>query len=268
MFKLIQLEWLKWSKHNSFRVLMIAYAIILPAGFLTAKRIPELPPPIGSPEVLFIFPTVWPYLAYFGNWVVFFLFGLFAVIFITTEYANKTLRQNIITGLNRKDYFIGKIGFLLSISFFATAYYALWALMIGYFNTDYIITGKVIQNIDYVWRYFLMVAGYMILGMFFGFWVKRTGLAIILYLGYTMFIEVVLRWAIHFNLIKGKSMHFYPVKALSDVTAFPMFEGADKFLEEFDFELFLTPTESVITILIYSTLLIWLCTRILKRADL
>ncbi len=144
----------------------------------------------------------------------------------------------------------------------------LCALVIGFFNTDYIVTGKVLQNIDYLWRYFFMVSGYMIIGLFFGFLIKRTGLAIIAYLGYTMFIEVVWRWALHFNVIGGKSMHFYPVKALSDVTAFPVFEEAKRFVEQNNFELFLTPTESIITIIIYSTLLIWFSLRILRKADL
>ena len=268
MLKMIQLEWLKWRKHNAFRILMLAYVILLPVGFLTAKRIPELPPPIGSPEVLFIFPTVWTFLGYFGSWLIYFLFGLFAVMLVTMEYHNKTLRQNIITGLDRTQFFIGKMLFIGTISGMATLYFAICALLIGFFNTDYLVLSKVMQNIDYTGRYFLMTFGYMVLGVFFGFWIKRTGLSIIMYLAYTMFIEVILRWAIHFNLFKHRSMHFYPVKALSDTIPVPEINRAEKFLQEFDFSLFLEPWESFLLVGLYSTLFLFLSYRILTRSDL
>ena len=103
---------------------MIFYIVSLPSLLLLGKRIKELPPPIGTTEVLFIFPTVWEYLGYVGNWLTFFFMGFFAVLMITLEYSNRTLRQNIINGFTRVEFYKAKIYFVLAISFLATLYYA------------------------------------------------------------------------------------------------------------------------------------------------
>ena len=268
MWYLWQLEWLKWRKHLTFRVMIIAYLIILPAVYLTAKEIPELPPPIGSPEVLFIFPTIWPYLAFAGTWVVFFLFGLLGIILVTSEYNFKTLRQNIITGLSRPQYFWAKVLFFISLSLFTTLYYFLCGLVIGWWHTEVIISAKVFQYSDYFLRYFLLTMGYLSLGMLFGVLIKRTGLAIILYFGYIMFVEVAWRWLVHFQLFNHKSMHFYPAKAISDIAPFPVFEPAQEFLEQNEFPLFLSDVEAIVTLSIYILLFLGLSYRRINYSDL
>lgn len=268
MFYLLKLEWLKWKNQLTFRILTLAYIIILPSVYITGKQIPELPPPIGSPEVLFIFPTVWPYLAFLGNWVVFFLFGLLGVLLITSEYNFKTLRQNIITGLSRSQYFWAKVVFFIFLSMGVTAYYFICGLVIGFLHTDVVITSKVFQYSDYFLRFFLMTMGYLSLGMLFGVLIRKTGLAIILYFGYIMFVEVAFRWLVHFQLYKHPSMHFYPAKAISDIAPFPAFEPAEEFLREFEFSLFLSGNEAIITLSLYIVLFLWIARRRLMRADL
>ena len=72
MWHLILLEWKKVKRNLTFRVLFVLYLILLPSLFLTGKRLPEVPPEIGSKDVFYMFPTIWEYLAYAGNWLVFF----------------------------------------------------------------------------------------------------------------------------------------------------------------------------------------------------
>lgn len=265
---LLQLEWQKWSKNLAFRILLLFYVILLPSMLLIGKRIDELPPPIGTTEVLFIFPTVWEYLGYIGNWLSFFFLGFLAVLIITTEYSNRTLRQNIINGMTRSNFFKGKVFFVLTIALFATLYYSLCAITIGYFNTDIVTTNKLFQNWTYIPRYFLMCSGYMIFGLFLGFLIKRTGIALFIYLSYIMFIELILRWGIHANIGKHKSMHFYPMNAVEDLIPIPYTRQAAQFISEFGFDLFLSPTEAICTTLIYSALFLTLTYQIIRRADL
>lgn len=268
MIYLFTLEWKKWRKNLVFQVLAAFYLVLLPSVLLTGKKLPELPPPIGTTDVLFIFPTVWEYLGYVGNWLSFFFLGFFAVVLITTEYGYRTFRQNIIDGLDRSSFFLAKIYFISFLAFAATLYYSGCALVIGYFNTDVIYLHKVFQNADLIPRFFLMCMGYMIFGLFLGFLVKRTGLALFLYLSYIMVLEPVLRWGVHGYFFRHASMHFYPMNAVEDLLPAPYTDVAEQFLQRYGFSLFLSPGEAMVTVLIYSALLLLISYRYIRRLDL
>jgi ABC-2 type transport system permease protein len=187
---------------------------------------------------------------------------------ITSEYSFRTVRQNVMTGLDRTDFLLGKIYFFGTIATFATLYYVLTALMIGYFNTDIIRWGKVWQYWDYIPRYFLMCFGYMTLGLFISFLIRRTGLSLFLYFGYATVGEMLLRWLPHFYFFPNKTIHYYPVKAFSDLLPIPFSQMAEEFIREYNFSLFLTPTESVTIAVVYISLLLFLVFQYFKRVDI
>ena len=268
MLFLLNLEWKKLYRLTAFRLFTAFYLLLLPAILMTGKQITELPPPLLTNEVLFIFPTVWQYLGYVGGWLCFFFFGFLSIIMVTNEYSNKTMRQNIITGLSRKQYFLSKLYFIIAVSLAATAWYVICSFTIGYFNTETIYWHKVWQHADYIPRYFLMCMGYMSFGLFLGFLLKRTGIAMFLYLAYIMFLELILRWGVHFQLIKDRSMHFYPMNAIEDLTPIPVTEIAEEFISNYGFSFFLSPIEAVITTTVYSCIFIWAAFRIIRRSDL
>ena len=268
MFHLIQLEWKKFSKSLAFRLLITAYTILLPAILLAGKRLKDLPPPINSNEVFYIFPTVWQYLGYIGNWLTFFFLGFLSVLLVTMEYNYKTLRQNIITGLNRNQYYWSKIQFIFVISLFATLYYFLCGMTIGLINTEAIYFNKVFQYSDYFGRYMLMCFGYMSIGMLIGVLIKRTGIALFVYLSYFLFLEPVLRYGVHFYLTRHKSMLYYPANAVGDLIPPPFSELAREFTEEFGFEFFLSPTLAVTISSMYLLLILGIAYRKIIRSDL
>ncbi|MEL6864695.1 MAG: ABC transporter permease subunit [Bacteroidota bacterium] len=271
MLHLLQLEWKKVQYLTIFRVLVGFYLLALPALLLLLKYFPEPPVDYFSKDVFFMFPSVWAYLGYIGNWLCFFFFGFLSVISVTNEFANRTLRQNIITGLSRTDFFVAKFSFILAISFFATVYYMLVGGLIGFFNTETIYLSKVLQEAQLFPRYFLMCFGYMTIGLLIGLLIRRTGISLFIYLAYAMIFEKIIRYGIHYRyLVEDKSIHFYPINALSDLMPFnsPFNEMAKEFAEKNGFEIFLSPSEAAITSLIYIALFLGLAYRILARRDL
>ncbi|TXB66541.1 hypothetical protein [Phaeodactylibacter luteus] len=268
MLHLLQLEWKKFNSHTAFRLFILFYLLLLPSTLLVGLRFDELPPPLYSNDVFFMFPTVWEYLGYIGNWLCFFFFGFLSIIIVTNEYSYKTLRQNIITGMSRKSFFLGKLYFILAISLAATLYYALCGFLIGYLNTEAIYWHKVMQNADYIPRYFLMCMGYMSFGLFLGFMIRRTGLALFVYLTYVMFLELILRWGVHMQIIAHRSMHFYPMNAVEDLVSVPFLEMADEFISKYGFSIYLQPGEAAITVLVYSSLFLYLAYRRVAYSDL
>jgi len=265
---LLQLEWMKLYRLVSFRLFTIFYLVALPALLLTGKRLGDLPPPLMTNEVFFIFPTVWEYLGYIGNWLCFFFFGFLSIISVTLEHSYRTMRQNIITGMSRGQYFRGKLYFILAVCLAATLYYALVGFTIGYFSTETIYWHKVWQNADLIPRYFLMCFGYMSFGLFLGLLIRRTGIALFLYLSYVMFIELILRWGVHMQLFNHRSMHFYPMNATEDLVPAPFLGMADNFMAQQGFSIYLQPGEAAVTVLVYSAIFLYLGYRRVKYSDL
>ena len=272
MIHLLKLEWLKQQKFTIFRVMCLLYLVALPALLLIFKTFnaspKDLPPFIPTIDSMFQFPNVWQWLGYIGNWLSFFFMGFLSVLMVTTEYGNKTMRQNIITGLSRKDYFLSKLLFILTITTAVTVYYTLWCLLFGLTHTDTIYINTVLKNSDYIYRFFLMNLGYMSFGLFIGLLVKRTGIALFLYLAYIMIVENILRYGVHFQVAKHNSMRFYPMNALEDLTPFPFADMAAGFTRENGFDIFLSPTEAILTAIVYTALFLFLSYKKLQRGDL
>ena len=265
---LIYLEWLKWRRQITFRVLLFLYAVLLPTSLLVTKRWPNLPPPLDAAEAILIFPNVWQYLGFVANWLAFFCFGLLAVFFITMEFNHRTLRQNVMMGLSRVELCRGKWLFILVTGSCATLYYGAWALILGYWHTDLPLAGKVLERAGCLYYVWLAFIGYMSLGLLIGFLIRRTGLAAIVYLSYAGFIELTFRWSVHFNIFPGKFIHYYPVKAFSDLTPFPVLDLSEAFLNRYHFDLVLDPTEASLVSLFYIFIFNLLIYFYLKNSDL
>ena len=267
MLHLLKIEWKKFKHYRAFRVMAILYLALLPLSLLTLRSI-ALPPELPiSQDAMFRFPDIWKILGYVGNWLVFFCLGFISILMVTSEYSNRTLRQNIITGMSRREYFMAKFSFILAVSLVATLYFVLIGLISGFMTTDNF-ENKILLEIDRVPRYFLMCVGYMIMGFFVGTFIRRSGIALFVFLIYNIFLEVVIRWAIHYRLFESRSIHFYPMNAVEDLAPNPFLENADNFTREMGFSMFLSPTEAVITTLCYSSLFLWLTYRYFQRTNL
>ncbi|MBK8563920.1 MAG: hypothetical protein IPN76_11400 [Saprospiraceae bacterium] len=264
------MEWLKQKNYVLFKLLAAAYIVFLPASLFIGKKM-ELGTgvPFNPAKDFFLFPTVWEWLGYFGNWMVFFVLGFLAVLMVTNEFGNKTLRQNVIAGLHREEFFKSKLIFMSVVAFFAAIYYMVCALVIGLLHVDdTLYFSTVFKNMDYVPRYWLMGMGYMSFGLLVGLLTKRTGIALFVYLGYTMVVEPFLRWVFHLYFFKNISMSFYPLNAMEDLAPIPIIEFADDMLKENGFRILLTPMEAVIATVIYSSLFLFFSYKRLKNSDL
>ncbi|MBL7815393.1 MAG: ABC transporter permease [Saprospiraceae bacterium] len=264
---LIELEWLKVKTYRPFLVLLGLYALLLPAFMYSAKKMP-IPKEIGGTQTLFMFPNVWLYLGYVGNWLVFFLMGFLAVQAISNETFNRTLRQNIISGLSRTEFFFSKFSFLTLINLAATVYYALWALIFGFTNTETVYASKVYENIDTIFRYFLMCMGYSSLGLFLGVLFSRSILGLFVYFSYIMFIEKIIRYVLIRKILGSKAMLFAPSNAFNDLVPPPVPKILNQTIEGTDIRLFLYPNEAIITTIIYASLFFYGAYYLLKTRDL
>ena len=196
---LLKLEWLKLKSYKPFLVLAGMYFLLLPLVMSVGLNF-NLPKQLGSMQAYYMFPTVFQTLAYVGNWLSYFIMGFMAVLTLTNEFSNRTLRQNIISGISRTEFYLSKVYFLLFIAVVGTVYYALVALIYGVFNTETVYFSKITENIDFIPRFLLMSLTYMSFGFMLGIVLRRTGIALFLYFAYIMFIERIVRFLILGNL--------------------------------------------------------------------
>lgn len=266
MFHLLQLEWKKLQSYRLFQALILLYIILLPLGFLIGKNI-ELPEVTGGTISFYTFPKIWDALAYAGNWMSFFFLGFLGVLLVTNEFSFKTLRQNLITGMSRQEYFSGKIIFMLAASLFVAVYYAIVAISLGFIYTDYIQFDRVISHAYLIPRFFLMSFAYMNFAFMLGILLQRVGLALFLYFIYTMLIEMIIRYYFHLELFNDESnaRNYYPLNTFEDLAPFPIPDFGPS--AEFP-NFFLSATEAIGFTLVYSVIFLAVSYNVFMKKDL
>lgn len=270
MFHLLKLEWLKQKNYVLFKILLLVYIVMLPAVLMIGKKIPYVEGMPFNPEIMFFhFPSVWEWLAFIGNWGSHLIFAFMAVLLVTNEHSFRTLRQNVITGMQRSDWFWSKAQFLLVVAAGATLYLALCAIVIGLFHADTIYLATVFKGAGSVMlRYFLMIVGFMGFGFLVGVLVKRTGIALFVLLAYTFMAEPVIRWVLHLRLLKHESWNWYPWNIFEDLCHVPSADIANEFLEDNGIQMVAEPAVAIPIAIGYILLFGWLSHRRLVKGDL
>jgi len=268
MKKLFELELLKFRKNAGVRIGLILYIFLMPSAYFFIRSVGELSQnPVINLKSLSEFPMIWHSMAYAGNWLAFFILGYIGIQLISVEYGNKTFRQNVISGLSRVEFVNSKILSALVLTMFAVIVYVFWILILGtlYTETPFELFGE--QGIGILFRFALMNFGYISMAMFIAFVFKGSNLGLFAFFLYGMFIENIIRWWPHSKLMSNKSMHFYPMNALEDLTPQPYYSQITK-MGNVDFELLLTPSEAIITALVYTSLFIGLIYYLAKKRDI
>jgi ABC-type transport system involved in multi-copper enzyme maturation permease subunit len=256
---LLEIEYLKFRKNSVIVVLSILFVIFFPFIILSGKELlSHFPPPFPSSTVLYEFPTVWDYQGYVGNWMVSILLGFFMIYTITSEVSNRTLRQSIINGQTRFDYWISKVLVMVSLSIFATIVYGLSCIILGLIHTDGYDFAIIWDNNFAMIRFFLMSMGYLSMAMLFALWIRKGTLTILVYFSYIMFIELIFR-GIHLNYFRNRSVLFYPQNIIEDLMPNPLLRIPD-FLskDQLGFKILLSYNEAIFITLGLISLFIYL----------
>ncbi len=265
---LLQLEWLKFKGNTVFRLMVSLYVVLLPGLFLMSRV--SITTEAADTAAALQFPAIWSVLGYLGNWLSFFFLGFFAVYSFTSEFANRTFRQNVITGISRQQLFFAKISFLAMLALLAAVLYALVSLMIGLIASEPEVLPKIWERANLVPRYALMCFGYMSLGVLFSILIRKTTVSVFIYFVYILFFEVLFRWSFHRKIFSNNSMDFYPANAFEDLVPMPLGDWSvtRQFIQNNEGIHFLSGTEAMITSLIYIVIILCWAFYLISRRDL
>ncbi|MBK9256898.1 MAG: ABC transporter permease subunit [Saprospiraceae bacterium] len=266
---LFLLEWKKFRSNTVMIVLAGIHIVLSPFILLSVRNVfKDLPPPLPSSKVFYEFPTVWDYQGYAGTWFVSFCLGFMIIYMITSEVGNKTMRQNIITGMTRKSYFVSKLLSMLLIAVFATIIYTISTILIGIFNTEGIDIELIFDNNFAIARYFLTCLGYMSFAFLLAMIIRKGTLTILTYFLYMMMLEGVFRM-VYGYFFKHRSMNFWPMNSIEDLMPFPLYRLPDYYInKEWDFKLLLSYGEATGMTIFYIILFLGLAWNSFRKKDI
>lgn len=247
----LKLEYQKWSKNAVINMLIAMFLIFHPTLIFIGREVQPIPPIIITNDIFFEFPTVWNWMGFAGNWLVYFFLGFISVHIITAEVGNKTMRQGIINGQTRKEFFLSKLTVIVTISLLATLYFGLCTFIIGWFNTQDVDLAYALENEYALLRYFLMCMGYMSFGLMIGIVIRSAGIAVLTYWSYILFLEPLIRWAGHKRIFNDASMNYYPANVIEDLQPFPFYNFARFVPGDVDFPFLLEYKTAMIMSVIY-----------------
>ena len=259
MGRLLKIEWLKYGKSSLVWFVLGFFAILIPGKITSAVQINKMPPPLPDPSSFGQFPLIWEFQAYNASWQTFFFLGFLSIFLVTSEFSNRTAKQNIIQGMTKSSFFSSKLLDIIVLALITTLYFGGVTMLIGISNTpDW--------TFDMLWgeqfpmlRYFVMSLGYMSFGLMIAFLIRRTGPALITYFGYGLFLEVAIRYGVHRKIFPGSSQFYYPLNAMEDLAPMPLFKMIPDFMNQQQVGIALLSTEAA---LITSSIYILLFTAI------
>lgn len=219
MLHLLQLEWKKLAPNRLFKISVSLYFLLMPLLYFTIKA--SMSPQNGSsPNALFrpfyVFPDLWETTTYWTSWLTYFLLTYLSVWMVTTEYENRTLRQNVITGIERRSLFLSKVLMMVMLALSATLYLMVVTCIIGWFAGGYGYQWG-IESLALV-RFFIQTMFYMGFAFMLAILCRKSGLTMIVFFAYLSIIERVVRYLIFGqlldNLVAGS---YFPGSAAWDV---------------------------------------------------
>lgn len=267
MKKLIDIELRKIVAYRTFWIMLGLYALLSTLVFIGIEsfinnvttnatresnmKIPDI--------TLYAFPAIWHNITFLAGYFKIFL-GILMLALITNEFNYKTIRQNVINGISRSDVVFSKFLLAIIISVFAMILIFITGLFLGLFNSPELNLSTIFKEFSFIPAYFLEILTYLSLAIFFGFIVKRQGLAIILLLLYSFIAEPILAY----KLPKIVANHL-PLQTMGNLIQVP--NSALMKLAGIEFQNYVG-LDDVITCLLYIGLFVSLAYYFLKKMDL
>lgn len=274
MIRLLQLELQKLLLNRTSKVL-IFISFILPLcvivlsaikinffGFFTLE--------LGELGI-FNFPIVWHITTYFSALFKFF-FAIVVVSMIGNEYSNKTLKQNLIDGLSKKEFILSKFYTIAFFSLISTLIIFCISLILGLVYSSYNEINIIIREIEFLPAYFIKLVGFFSFCLFLGVLAKRSAFALAF-----LFVDFIFEWIV-FGLISWKSdmvlatkvQNFFPLTSMSNLIKQPFQRVAmTKFPNKNDLDYdYAVHFDSMLIVALWIVVFVYLSYYLIKKRDL
>ncbi len=217
MNNLVKIEWLKLKSYPTFWILIgLFVSLFILANYGQYKSFVSLGSgPMNLVSSSYAFPQVWDNVGFTYSWFVIFL-SVFIIISVSNEFTFRTGRQHVIDGLERIDYLHAKLILILILSLSATIFFTLVCLLFGFIGGG----GNPLLHAERIIYVFIFTINYLSFAALLAFLMKRSGLAIILFLAYLIFEFFVMKFVNwKFNTFVGSLL---PLQSSDELLPMPI----------------------------------------------
>jgi ABC-type transport system involved in multi-copper enzyme maturation permease subunit len=226
MLRLLDIELHKLRYSRSAKILTLTYFILITFIALFASIEFDL----GSvhfrlaDQGIFNFPFIWHFNSYIAALLKLFL-AIVIVSMMSNEYSNRTLKQNLIDGMSKKEFVLSKFFTILLFSLISTFFLFVVSLVLGYSFSDYTELSIVFSDMEYLLAYFVKITGFFAFCMFLGILIKRSAFALgFLFIWWILenIANGILSWGIFRNSdMADKIVQFFPLSSMSNLVIEP-----------------------------------------------
>lgn len=226
MLRLLEIEYNKLRYSRSARILIFTYFILITFIALIASiefNIGEIEFRVAD-QGIFNFPYIWHFNSYIAAILKLFL-AIVIVSMMSNEYSNRTIKQNLIDGLSKKEFVMSKFLTVLVFSGISTLFVFVVSLVLGYSFSDFTEFGIVFSDLEYLLAYFIKLTGFFAFCMFLGILVKRSAFALGFLVVWFIF-ESIIHAILKFRIFKDSEMaasimQFFPLESMSNLIVEP-----------------------------------------------
>ena len=225
MIRNLQIEWMKIKNYRVFQVFSILYMLgILIIIYIFYNIYTQLTGRITGRDdsdlfMLFSEDTIWTTVCFSTSFLLY-LPGMIIINLFINEVNFKTHRQNIIDGWKRETFIYTKIGLILCISVAVTIMNILATLLMCYVtNTNF----SIIPGLDVLGFSFIQSFVYMMFALLLATFLRRSGVAIIVYFIYGLLLEHIFMWLL-WKVAPG-AQHFLPLQVVDSLIPIAGMDG-------------------------------------------
>lgn len=220
---------------------------------------------------IYNFPIIWHITTFFAAQFKFF-FAIVVVSMIGNEYSNRTIKQNLIDGLSKKEFILSKFYTIVFFSLVATLLLSVISLLIGLYYSSYNEARIIFSETEFLLAYFVKLVAFFSFCLFLGMLAKRSAFALAF-----LFVDFIIEWII-FGLVAWqttvdtawKVKNFLPLESMWNLIDQPiqriiMTKFPDKESLTYDYAVH---WYEIVIVLAWTALFIFLSYRLLKKRDL
>ena len=172
---------------------------------------------------IFNFPYIWHFNTYVAA-----LFKLFLAIVIVSmmsnEYSNKTIKQNLIDGLSKKEFILSKVLTVFGLALISTVFVFLVSLILGLAYSDFNEMSIIFSDMQYLPAFFFKLMAFFSFCLFLGMLVKRSAFALGFLILWAILEQVIyglLGWKVMSWEMAAKVKDFFPLESMANLIKEP-----------------------------------------------
>ena len=220
MLRLLNIEYHKLRYSKSSKILITTYFILITFIALIASiefqfggvqfRVAD--------QGIFNFPYIWHFNSYIAALLKLFL-AIVIVSMVSNEYSNRTIKQNLIDGLSKKEFILSKFLTVVSFAFFSTVFLFIVSMILGLSFSDYTEASIIFSDLEYLLAFFVKLTGFFAFCMFLGMLVKRSAFALG-FLFVWFILESIARGVMEYRIFRDSNIaeniaQFFPLESMA-----------------------------------------------------